>query len=141
MYQCGKVLWYKNTTGLENYIFHNIPVLTDLLAVFYSHERNRWTQRRESFVPFLDENGVSIELEQYDAFVRLFNRTAAMDTQLFSYLIQSETLFKSKTDLNIRSGGNVMCMCMQLCNLFYKYYYSCALFLCVLNLFIFVVCI
>ncbi|KAF6025501.1 hypothetical protein EB796_016200 [Bugula neritina] len=76
-------------------------MLSDLLVVFYSHEGSRWSQRRESFVPFLDENRVSIELEQFDAFVKLFNRTAAMDMQLFSYLIQSETLFKTKTDLNV----------------------------------------
>jgi len=101
MHQCGKILWYKNTVGLDNYIFHNIPALTELLVVFYSHEGNRWSQRRESFVPFLDENGVSIELEQFDAFVKLFNSTAVMDKQLFFYLIQSETLFKTKTDLNV----------------------------------------
>jgi len=56
MHQCGKILWYKSTKGLENYIFHNTPALTDLLAVFYSHEGNRWGQRQKRFVPFLDES-------------------------------------------------------------------------------------
>jgi len=56
------------------------------------------------------------------------------------------TLDHSTTVEILYTSGNrgisyVMCMCMQLCNLFYKYYYSCAVFFCVLNPFIFVVCI
>ena len=35
---------------------------------------------------------MSIELEQFDAFVKLFNTTAVLAKQLFLYLIQSETL-------------------------------------------------
>jgi len=96
MHQCGKILWYKSTKGLEDYIFHNISALTDLLAVFYSHEGNRWKQRQRSFVPFLDKGGLRIERERFDEFVQVFNSTAVMDKNLFFYLIKSETLFKNE---------------------------------------------
>lgn len=102
MHDCGRLLWYKNIECLHEYVFYNIPAITDLVNVLYDHMiSHKWKARLESFQPHRISAGEChrLEVDEYEYLVQKFHETGAISKVLLDYLISVETKFDNEPKL------------------------------------------
>ena len=46
LHEIGRIMWFKDSTLLSDYVFHRVEVLTSLIKVIYDHSKNKTCEQR-----------------------------------------------------------------------------------------------
>ncbi|XP_067944277.1 malignant fibrous histiocytoma-amplified sequence 1 homolog [Watersipora subatra] len=91
MHNTGQILWFEGTEGLSRYIFHKIPVITEMIALLFHHTaEQQWEKRVEELVPFTHQEEW-VSKRKYQAFVAQFTTTGIMDEVLLVDLLKNSS--------------------------------------------------
>ena len=87
MHNVGKLLWLESVPALSDYVFHRVPLITELIETLCEHSSHEpWKQHIGELTPFI-HNQQSVEKEKYEALVKEFTTTGLLDESLLNHLI------------------------------------------------------
>ncbi|XP_067944838.1 malignant fibrous histiocytoma-amplified sequence 1 homolog [Watersipora subatra] len=91
MHNTGQVLWFERTQGLSSYIFHKIPIITEMIALLFHHTaEQQWEKRVEELVPFTHQEEW-VSKRKYQAFVAQFTTSGIIDEVLLVDLLKNSS--------------------------------------------------
>ena len=101
MHNTGSIFWFENHEGLKEYIFHQVPEITDMIKVIFDHRsEDQWKKRLSKFIPFRHGDEM-ISKESYEKMVEDFKVTGVIDTALLTHLLEKESNFPSEVALGL----------------------------------------
>ena len=97
LHYCGEILWFKNLPEpLKHYVFHKIPIVTDMLAVIFYHNHEKlWMKRCKEFTRLSLPGNQVIEKEEYAAQVENFHKSGVLCHTVLSHILKTESAFNT----------------------------------------------
>ena len=96
MHDCGKLLWYKDIPELEEYVFHDVASVTQLLKVLFDHTRKG--QKYSNIKSFVNEQNKRVEEEECKALMHEYYTTGVGTKTILLYLIREGSNFKDQKE-------------------------------------------
>ncbi|XP_067937032.1 uncharacterized protein [Watersipora subatra] len=91
MHNTGQILWFERAQGLSSYVFHKIPIITEMIALLFHHTaEQQWKKRVEELVPFTHQEEW-VSKRKYQAFVTQFTTSGIMDEVLLVDLLKNSS--------------------------------------------------
>ena len=95
MYNSGRFLWFENESSLSNYIFHNIPAVTEMITLLFHHSsEEQWKQRVANFTDFFYKKETIVK-QRLESYIQEFTTTGVLDEILLMYLLQTGSKISS----------------------------------------------
>lgn len=97
----GKIFWFENTPILKQYVFHQIPIITDMISRLFHHSsKSKWEQRLQTFRTFKFENQI-IEKQTYEQFIKSFTESGLLNEVLLIHLLKTKKNFPHKAAIEV----------------------------------------
>ena len=89
MHNSGTVFWFEDLPDLSDYVFHQIPAITDMITLLFHHSSSKqWEQRVQTFKLFRHKRQ-DIGILRYKSFVDAFTTRGVLDEALLFHLLRS----------------------------------------------------
>ncbi|XP_067941712.1 uncharacterized protein [Watersipora subatra] len=108
MHNTGKIFWFEEIDELSQYVFHRIPVITEMINILFHHSSDvLWQKRQEKFTAFC-HNGRPIGKLKFKALVKEFTTTGVIGEALLIYLLQTESSFSPSVAIDLLKSFNIL---------------------------------
>ncbi|KAF6039231.1 hypothetical protein EB796_002463 [Bugula neritina] len=101
MHNSGHLIWYQDRESLQSLVFYDISVVTKLLHVVFTHEKELWSNRRSAIEADSLDNPLIENETEFNNLAQEFVRTGEMSEKLFQHLLITETSFTTSDKIKV----------------------------------------
>ena len=109
LHEIGRMMWFKDSTLLSDYVFHRVEVLTSLIKVIYDHSKSKTCEQRlKDFEPYTFKDKLILR-RKFEEMIANFLKTGMIEVALLNYILKKESLLQFDIAVKILKTFHLIC--------------------------------